>query len=146
MDECIFCKIIKGEIPCFKVWEDEKFLAFLDINPNTKGVTLVVPKEHYSSNPLKFDDELLKETIIAAKRVSEKLAKAFNVERVGMSVEGTGVDHLHIKLYPFHGLEKNIHSSDRIFLEDYPGYLTTQSGPQADFKELEELAKKINEF
>ncbi len=142
--DCIFCKIINKEIPCFKVWEDENFLAFLDINPNTKGVTLVVPKTHSDSNLVETSDKTLSDITLASKKVAQLLAKTFNIERVGMAIEGTGVNHLHVKLYPFHD-NGNRHHDNTIYLEEYTGYLTTQTGPQADFAELEKLAKLISE-
>ena len=63
MENCIFCKIIKGEIPSSKVWEDENFIAILDINPNTEGVTLVIPKKHYDSYVFDHQDKFLSEFI-----------------------------------------------------------------------------------
>ncbi len=149
MQDCIFCKIVAGEIPCFKVSEDENFLAFLDINPNTKGVTLVTTKKHYPSNYLELPENVLTDTILFANKTAEKLRKHFGIKRVGLAIEGTGVDHLHIKLYPFHakGGKKTEgilgEAKERIFYEGYPGFLTTQLGPQADFEELKNLAEEI---
>ena len=59
MEDCIFCKIVKGEIPCFKVYEDKDFLAFLDINPNTKGMTIVVTKKHYPSYVFNMPEDMV---------------------------------------------------------------------------------------
>lgn len=147
MDACIFCKIIKGEIPSFKVEETTTHLAFLDINPNTKGVTLVIPKQHVESNLLTTDENIYLETLSFAKAVANKLAKKLNVDRVGLAIEGMGVNHLHIKLYPFHmGINPAVEaheSKDRVFNEIYPGYLTTQLGQQADFDELKKLSKEL---
>jgi len=148
MKDCIFCKIINKEIPSFIVQENNTNLAFLDINPNTKGVTLVIPKTHVESNMVTTNQDTYIETLKFAKEVATKLAKKLNVERVGLAIEGTGVDHLHIKLYPFHKDQdintKLEESHEKIFNEFYPGYLTTKLGPQADFKELEDLAKELN--
>jgi len=145
MNDCIFCKIISGEIPSFKIFENDTHIAILDINPNTKGVTLVISKEHYPSNVLLVDNDIYNKTLLAAKEVAKKLADKLNLERVGIAIEGTGVDHLHIKLYPFHKGEnqKLEETPERIYNEVYPGYLTTQIGPEADFKELEGLAKEL---
>lgn len=147
MNNCIFCKIINKEIPSFKIYEDDNFIAFLDINPPVKGMALVIPKKHFESNFLEVSDDILKEISAVSKKVSEMLVKAFeDVHRVAMVIEGMGVDHLHVKLYPMHGVEKEfktIEAPERIFFENYPGYISTQLGPQIDLKDLEEIQKKI---
>lgn len=147
MSDCVFCKIIAGEIPSFKIWEDQDFLAFLDINPNVRGTTLVVSKEHFNSNPIEVPDVVLAGLIKVAKAISVKLCSALSVKRVGFAIDGTGINHLHMKLYPFHGLNNDFHSAEdtesKPFFEVYPGYLTTQVGPQADFGELQSIAQSI---
>ncbi len=65
--DCIFCKIVAGEAPCHKIWEDEKHLAFLSIFPNTEGFSVVIPKAHYSSYAFAQDDQVLAELVIANK-------------------------------------------------------------------------------
>lgn len=147
MEECIFCKIIKGEIPSFKIWEDDDFLAILDINPNTKGMTLVLTKEHYNSYAFEMPDEIYQKFLLATKKVAKILEKGLNVKRVAMVMEGMGVDHAHIKLYPLHGLEEKfieMMAKDKVFFDKYEGYVSTQLGPQADFEELKILAEKLN--
>lgn len=143
MNDCIFCKISKGEIPSFKIYETEDHLAFLDINPNTKGVTLVIPKQHIGSTIINMDQSIYLQTLTEAKKVAENLAQKFNIKKVGVAIEGTGVDHFHIKLYPFHEGVEISQPHERIFNENYQGYLTTQLGPQADFEELKDLAEKL---
>ena len=69
-NNCIFCKIVKGEIPCHKIWEDEKHLAFLSIFPNTDGFSVVIPKKHFSSYAFDLPDEVLSELVIASKKVA----------------------------------------------------------------------------
>ena len=69
---CVFCEIVKGNTPAFKVWEDDKHLAFLTIFPNTEGTTVVIPKEHYASYAFDLPDEVLTELIIASKKVAIK--------------------------------------------------------------------------
>ncbi|HUT96252.1 MAG TPA: HIT family protein [Candidatus Paceibacterota bacterium] len=147
MEECLFCKIIKGEIPSFKIWEDDDFLAILDINPNTKGMTLVLTKEHYNSYAFEMPDEIYQKFLLAAKKVAKILEKGLGVQRVAMVMEGMGVNHAHIKLYPLHGLgEKFIETwvKEKEFFEKYPGYISTILGPQADPEELKKLAKKLS--
>lgn len=100
MSECIFCKIADGEIPSIKIWEDENFLAFLDINPVSEGMTLVIPKEHRDSRIFKNDVNLLSKIMEACKKVSEMLESGLDIERVGLIFEGMEVNHLHAKLIP----------------------------------------------
>jgi len=96
----IFSKIISGEIPCYKIAEDERFFAFLDINPLSKGHTLVVPKQEvdYIFN---LDDELLSGMILFAKKVALAIEKSVPCVRVGVAVIGLEVPHAHIHLIPF---------------------------------------------
>lgn len=95
----IFSKIISGDIPSFKIAEDDKFYAFLDINPMTKGHTLVVPKQEIDYI-FDLDDVLLGEMIIFSKRVALAIEKAISCTRVGMMVIGLEVPHAHIHLVP----------------------------------------------
>jgi histidine triad (HIT) family protein len=99
MENCIFCKIIAGEIPCHKVWEDDAHLAFLDIHPMRDGHTLVVPKAHVSY-VFDLDEPAYDAAMRAAKTVAARLKSAFNVPRVGIAVEGFSVDHVHVHLVP----------------------------------------------
>jgi histidine triad (HIT) family protein len=95
----IFSRIIAGEIPCYKVAEDDRFFAFLDINPVAKGHTLVVPKieEDYLFN---LDDVTLQAYILFAKKVAKAIEKAVPCKRVGVAVIGLDVPHAHIHLVP----------------------------------------------
>ncbi|MFA5776979.1 MAG: HIT family protein [Parcubacteria group bacterium] len=146
MANCIFCKIIKGEIPSVKIWEDKNFLAILDLYPNTKGMTLVMPKKHYDSEVFEINDKIYSDFFLATKKVANILKKGLRVNRVAMVMEGMGVNHAHIKLYPLHGVGTKFNAvwaGKKVFLKKYPGYLTTQIGPQAGIKELQKIAKQI---
>ncbi len=146
--DCLFCKIAKGKIPSCKIWENKEFLAILDICPNTKGMSLVLPKKHYSGYIIDMPENMYKKLMGAAQKVAKLLDKKLMVKRTAMVMEGMGVDHAHIKLYPLHGLDKKFKemiSEKKVYFEDYKGYLTTQMGPRTDDKELEELAGKIRE-
>jgi diadenosine tetraphosphate (Ap4A) HIT family hydrolase len=130
MNDCIFCKIAAGEAPLHKIWEDEKHLAFLSIYPNTKGVTILIPKKHFSSYAFDLEDENLCELILAAKKVAKLLdEKLDDVGRTAMAFEGFGVDHVHAKLYPMHGTKMDqwtkIESDQDKFFEQYEGYIST---------------------
>ena len=95
----IFTKIIKGEIPSYKIHENEKFYAFLDINPLAKGHTLVVPKKEVDYI-FDIDDETLSEMIIYSKKIAAAIKDAISCNRVGLMVIGLEVPHAHIHLIP----------------------------------------------
>lgn len=95
----IFSKIVAGEIPCYKIAEDEKFYAFLDISPVAKGHTLVIPKKEVNYI-FDQDDSDLAEHILFAKKVAAALKRAIPCNRVGMCVMGLDVPHAHIHLIP----------------------------------------------
>ncbi|MDD6209367.1 MAG: HIT family protein [Bacteroidales bacterium] len=95
----IFSKIIKGEIPCYKIAEDEMHFAFLDINPLAKGHTLVIPKKEVDYI-FKLDDNELSRLVLFAKKVAEAMEKAIPCKRIGLSVIGLEVPHTHIHLVP----------------------------------------------
>src|SRR3989344_5755823 len=103
MNGCIFCKIVNGEAPCHKIWEDEKHLAFLTPYPNTEGASVVIPKKHYPSYAFDLPDNVLNDLIIATKKVARVLDSSLaDVGRTAMVFEGFGVDHVHTKLFPMH--------------------------------------------
>jgi len=146
MNSCIFCKIAEGKIDSAKVYEDENYVAILDLNPNTKGMTLVIPRKHFGSYPFEMPDKEYKNLMLAAKRIGLLLDKKLGTKRTAMVAEGMGIDHVHIKLYPLHGLSEKFQemwASQKIFFEKYEGYLSTQLGPKADPAELKKLADKI---
>jgi len=145
-NDCIFCKIVKSEIPSAKVWEDKKHIAILDVFPNTRGMTLVIPKNHYDSYAFDMPDKVYSELMLASKKVGKLLDKKLKVVRVAMVAEGMGVNHVHMKLYPLHGIEKHFKEmwhTDEVYFETFPGYLVTKQGPKADAEELKKLAKMI---
>lgn len=146
MENCIFCKIANGEIPSAKIWEDKDFVAILDVNPNVKGMTLIMPKKHFDSYVFDMDDKNYKNIMIAAKKVVKLLDKKLNVKRTALVIEGLGVNHAHIKLYPIYGLDEKFNETwakDRIYFEKYEGYISTQLGPKAEINELIKLAEEI---
>lgn len=99
MSDSIFTKIIKGEIPCYKITEDDRFIAFLDVSPIKKGHTLVVPKAQIDYL-FDLDDSLLSDLMIFAKKVAQKMERAISCERIGIAVIGLEVPHAHIHLVP----------------------------------------------
>lgn len=99
MEHCIFCRIAAGEIPATKVYEDDKVLAFLDINPKAPGHTLLIPKSHY---PWFQDvpDDIYTDLFLAAKKISQDIKVKNNADYVRLGIVGTDVPHTHIHLVP----------------------------------------------
>lgn len=123
----IFSKIIAGQIPCYKIAEDDKYFAFLDISPITKGHTLVIPKIEVDYL-FDLDDNTLSEMVLFAKKIAKALESSMDCVRVGLTVIGLEVPHAHIHLIPIS------RESDMSF-----------KNPKLKLsaKEMEELAEKI---
>ena len=109
----IFSRIIAGEIPCYKVAENEKFFAFLDINPLVKGHTLVVPKQEVD-----YSDEDLAAMHVFAKKIARAIEKAFPCKKVGEAVIGLEVPHAHIHLIPIQKESDMLFSNPKLKLAD----------------------------
>ena len=123
----IFTKIINGEIPCFKVAENDKFLAFLDINPISNGHVLVIPKLEVDYI-FDIEDELLAQFMMFAKSVAKKIKIAFPCEKVGVTVIGLEVPHAHIHLVPMNKMNDMNFSNPKL---------------QLSMDELESIAESI---
>lgn len=106
MKDCIFCKVVKGEIPCYKVYEDKNFLVFLDINPLTKGNMLVIPKKHYLWT---YDVPEFGKYFEIARKVGLAAKKAFSSEWISFLTLGLEVLHAHIRVIPRY--KKDLHGS-----------------------------------
>jgi len=126
MSECIFCKIISGEIPSVKIWEDEEFFAFLDINPISPGHTLLIPKKH-TDYLFDIEEPEYSELFKRAKKISKSLKEALESKRIGVVVEGLLVPHAHIHLIPI----------------NEPGQLEHGNSKKMDPEELAKIAEKI---
>ncbi|MCL6461849.1 MAG: HIT domain-containing protein [Flavobacterium micromati] len=101
----IFTKIVKGEIPCYKIAEDENFLAFLDVNPNAKGHTLCIPKKEIDKF-FEIDDDLYVGLMLFSKKVAIALEKTIPCKRIGMAVIGLEVPHAHVHLIPLNDMDE----------------------------------------
>jgi len=146
MKKCIFCKIAKDEIDSAKIWEDKEFLAILDTNPNTKGMTLLLTKRHYGSYAFDMPEKVFQKFMLASRKVAKILERGLNVSRIAIVIEGVGIDHVHIKLYPLHGVRKEFKemwAKKKVFFDKYEGYISTQLGPPVALLELKELAEEI---
>ncbi len=122
----IFTKIIKGEIPCYKIAEDDNFLAFLDVNPNAKGHTLCVPKQEIDKL-FDLDDDLYHGLMQFSKKIAVALEKTIPCNRIGMAVIGLEVPHAHVHLIPLNQM----------------GEMTFKHKVSLTKEEFEALAKEI---
>jgi len=100
----IFTKIVNGEIPCYKVAETEDFLAFLDVNPNVKGHTLCIPKMEVDKI-FDLDEETYNGLMSFSRKVGKAIEKTIKCNRVGISVIGLEVPHVHVHLIPLNSME-----------------------------------------
>ena len=125
----IFSRIIAGEIPCYKIAEDDKFFAFLDINPMVKGHTLIVPKQE-TDYIFDLSDEDLAAMHVFAKHVAAAIKRAFPCKKVGEAVLGLEVPHAHIHLIPMNKESDMIFSNPKLKLSN---------------EEMEAVAKAIRE-
>jgi histidine triad (HIT) family protein len=112
----VFSKIVNGEIPCYKIAENEAFLAFLDITPLRKGHTLVIPKKE-TDYIFDIDDQQLAEFIQFAKVVANKIKAAIPCKKVGMTVIGLEVSHAHIHLIPMNTIADMDFSQPKLVLD-----------------------------
>lgn len=128
MSDSIFTKIIKGEIPCHKIEENEHFIAFLDIMPLKKGHTLVVPKVQVDYI-FDLENQTLGDLMIFAKKVAKKIEAAIPCERIGVAVIGLEVPHAHVHLIPLVGISDIDFSQPKLNLSQ---------------QELKEVALQIN--
>ena len=97
--QCLFCDIVRGNREASKVWENDNFLVFLDVNPINAGHVLLIPKQHFD-DVFSISDPLYGELFETAKFVSNALQKAVGSKRVGLAIEGFGIAHAHIHLVP----------------------------------------------
>jgi histidine triad (HIT) family protein len=125
--ETIFSKIVRGEIPCYKVAEDENFLAFLDIQPIKKGHVLVIPKLEVDYI-FDMEDELLSDMMVFSKKVAQKIKLAYPCKKIGVTVIGLEVPHAHIHLIPINSLNDMNFANEKLNLNK---------------EELEEVMMKI---
>jgi histidine triad (HIT) family protein len=101
----IFTKIVNKEIPCYKIAEDENFLAFLDVNPNAKGHTLCIPKQEINKL-FEIEDDLYIELMQFSKKIAIALEKSVPCKRIGMAVIGLEVPHAHVHLIPLNEMDE----------------------------------------
>lgn len=128
MEASIFTKIVNGEIPAYKIAEDDRFLAFLDVFPTTKGHTLVIPKQQVDYI-FDLDDDLYLGLMAFAKKVAPAIEKAIPCKRIGVAVVGIEVPHAHVHLIPLNSMQDMNFANKQKFSKE----------------EFEEIAAKIRE-
>ncbi len=136
MEHCVFCKIVNGQIDSAKVYEDEDTLAFLDINPFTKGHCLVIPKQH-SENIFDIDEETLKKVTVVTKHISKKIKNVLRADGIRISQSngreaGQAIFHFHLHIIPRY-------KNDGVSMSE----TITTHPPKADSEELKKLAETI---
>lgn len=134
MVNCRFCDIVNRKVSDYIIWEDEKFIAFLDSSPANPGHCMLIPKKHFDYF-FDMDDELYQELFMTAKKLAEPLRKITNAKRIGIAVLGFSMPHAHLHLIPLHG-------PDELFDE---GKLAKQTHEelQKTQNNLKEALKKI---
>jgi histidine triad (HIT) family protein len=123
----LFTKIVRGEVPAYKIAEDSQFLAFLDVNPNAKGHTLCIPKKEVNKI-FDLEEEIYQELMRFSRKVAIALEKTIDCKRVGMAVVGLEVPHVHVHLIPLNSMS-DMDFSKSVKMQD---------------EEFEKLAKSIH--
>lgn len=132
MDDCIFCKIVNGELPSFKIYEDDEFLAFLDIFPATEGYTLVIPKKHFR---WVWDVDNIGGLFEACKRVAKHFQNVTGNDSVYGLVLGEEVPHAHVRM--FSGADQKMREKIYDFVE------STRSPEQLSLEKAKEVLDKF---
>lgn len=149
----IFARIIRGELPQWRIWEDKAYVAFLTPYGNTPGFTVLVPRKHLGSDIFGLEDKEYRNIVEAAYEVAQYLKKAFGVKRCGIIFEGYEIDYAHVKLIPVHDRSTSQEqlftpiAAPASFETFYQGFLTTQFGPPAsDLELIGDNAKQLREL
>lgn len=116
MENCIFCKIINDDIPCYKIYEDNDVLAFLDVNPKANGHTLIIPKKHYQ-DLFDIEEEVLNKILKLAKKLGNDLKEKLNYDGFTL-VQNNGdiqdVKHFHLHIIPSYGSNNELLDADTV--------------------------------
>lgn len=147
-DSNLFSRIVRGELQQWRVWEDEHHVAFLTPFPNTPGFTVLVPRQHLSSDIFSLHKDRYASLMGAAHSLGQSLKSAFKVNQCAMIFEGFEIDYAHVKLIPIHRpnapTDKGTSLVDMPFHETYQGYVTSLNGPfRRDFEPLTRAALEL---
>ncbi|XP_061685871.1 uncharacterized protein LOC133506108 isoform X2 [Syngnathoides biaculeatus] len=145
-DAGLFPRIVRGEEPQWRLWEDDAHVSFLTPFPNSPGFTVLIPRRPLSSDIFGLEAGDYEGLVLAARKVSHLLEKGLGAWGVGLIFEGFEIDYAHAKLIPLlssgEGKCSALTAPDQCFLS-YPGYVTSEDGPGASFESLEELYAKM---
>ena len=133
MEDCVFCKIVAGKIPCEKVYENEYCLVFLDIKPVNKGHLLIIPKRHYA-DMLETPENVVSKIFAKSKVLMKGVKDAMKADYVAVSVVGMDVRHFHVHLIP------------RYLNDGMANFWPTKSYEESEFKDVSEKIRKSLEF
>ena len=138
-DNNLFARIVRGELPQWRIWENNQYVAFLTPFANTPGFTVVVPRTHLTSDVLSLGEESYTRLVSAAHIVAGILKKSFGNARCGMIFEGFEIDYAHIKLIPIHDTNESSEThhkwpqiTDAAYVEKYQGYVSSLPGPPVE--------------
>lgn len=126
--DCIFCKIVRQDVPCYKIYEDDFALVFLDAFPSMIGQVLVIPKTHFGGYVFGLKNSDYSRLLLISKRIARAMDRALKPVKTGMAIIGLEVDHVHIKLFPL--------VKEGLILKPI-------LDPKPSNKEMEELCEKI---
>jgi diadenosine tetraphosphate (Ap4A) HIT family hydrolase len=146
-DNCVFCSILKGSIPSYKIYEDSKYLAILDIFPNMPGQTVIITKNHDYEYAFAMPDRELSDLMLFSKKIANFLDNAMKCYKTALVIEGMMVQHVHVKLYPLIGTRPGmiLESGEVQKFHRYEGYITTKVGPMASKEEMEYNLRTIRD-
>jgi diadenosine tetraphosphate (Ap4A) HIT family hydrolase len=146
---CLFCRIVAGDEPSYPVLANEDFLALLTPFPNTPGALVVLPRQHYASDIAALSQDFVNSAMDFSRQVDALARKVLGCSRCAYVVEGYGIDHFHIKLFPLHGAPdpwQAVHSQVVAFSERYDGHITTADGPRWDPACMEAMAARFHQY
>ena len=154
-DQNLFARLVRGELPQWRIWEDDSHVAFLTPFGNAPGFSVLVPRKHLSSNIFSLEDQDYADIVKATYTLAQHLKKAFGVQKCGFFFEGYEIDYAHVKLVPIHdrvqslvvGRSSTPTPKSAPSYDTYQGYLTSQPGPLiSDLHELSNQAGRIRKL
>ncbi|MBI4498250.1 MAG: diadenosine tetraphosphate hydrolase [Chloroflexi bacterium] len=145
MEDCVFCRIVRGEARGYIIAEDDEHLALLDRFPNKVGQALAITRRHVGSYAFAMDDAAYTRLLLFGKRVGRLLDGALGAHRTCLIIEGMEIDHVHLKLYPLTAIRRAV-ATEVVQDLTYDGYLTTRHGPRATDEVLAALAAAVRAY
>jgi diadenosine tetraphosphate (Ap4A) HIT family hydrolase len=141
-DENLFAKLMRGELPQWRFWEDARHAAFLTPFPTAPGAATVVPRRHLSSDIFSLETDEYQQAIKAAYKVAQIQKQGLGIAHIGLFFEGYEIDYTHLKLYPI-PMEECLQEGEATFSEVYQGFLTTQKGPKRTQEEVQAMFDRV---